>query len=103
MVIQFLGYMSILTNVGVLYFTLDGNLGGQWWTSLTGGTTLGRLVGMIIIEHILVTVKVMLSAIIQDEPAWVMDAKKRAYHTRKIREEIKRLPVWHVATPVVHA
>ena len=63
---------SIVVNVGILLFTMDGKLGSfyeSWFPSREA--VVWSLIGL---EHILLLVKVSLQTLINDKPVWVVEA-----------------------------
>ena len=77
-IIEILSYLAILNNMGILIFTLKGSFNWELYDDgLMKGSNLNKLWGIVVLEHILIMLKMALSALIDDSPAWVVEEAKR--------------------------
>ena len=90
---------SMVVNVGLLLFTMKGQLGTFYETWFP--TYEARLWSLIVLEHILLLTKVAMVALIEDKPKWVIEAIA-ASHFRK-NTQLEEAQREHLKTVHDHA
>merc|ERR1712046_87640 len=81
-ILEFISIVAVATNIGVLCFTSD-KLAKTYHL-----TDEQRLKAFVIIEHIVILIKLFMSAIISDVPEWVTLRLARDQYMLQSREEL---------------
>ena len=92
-VMETLGLMAVVINFYLLYSTLENYLLNdkinKWAYFLSTGKGFGW--NILVIEHVIIGTKILLSVFIKDKPSWVLKEEKRKAlaRERKIRKQIE--------------
>lgn len=92
-VMETLGLIAVVINFYLLYSTLENYLLNdkinQWAYFLSAGKGFGW--NILVIEHLIIGTKILLSVFIKDKPSWVLKEEKRKAlaRERKIRKQIE--------------
>jgi hypothetical protein len=79
---------SIISNVAILWFTMDGDLG--YYYNQLFPTKNQSLWALIILEHILLLVKILCSVLIDDVPGWVKEAEELDSFKKEMQLKAKK-------------
>ena len=79
---------SIISNVAILWFTMDGDLGYHY--NQLFPTKNQSLWALIILEHILLLVKIVCSVLIDDVPGWVKEAEELDSFKKEMQLKAKK-------------
>lgn len=64
------------------------NLSRDWWWYLTGHVRINELWAIVALEHVLLFLKMSLSACIEDKPAWVVETEKRDNWEEEMKDQM---------------